>query len=165
MLFWEICRPDVEYVEPVDIIAWCFVHLYPANKRSGGNNFRPRSCNYSKPFKLKQHLPSWNPSTYGKLNFYGQLWETEPESLWQPMGVSLFWLQVFFQVLHSQVSWCTENKNANFLVFFHPKPADSRPKKKALCHLSRTRNKGLVTVMVGSFLKSFMYVGDYTNLY
>lgn len=75
MLFWEICRPDVEYVEPVDIIAWCFVHLYPANKRSGGNNFRPRSCNYSKPFKLKttpfdpgilQPMGSWISMRYGK---------------------------------------------------------------------------------------------------
>lgn len=72
MLFWEICRPDVEYVEPVDIIPWCFVHLYPANKRSGGNNFRPRS---SKPFKLKttpfdpgilQPMGSWISMRYGK---------------------------------------------------------------------------------------------------
>lgn len=75
MLFWEICRPDVEYVEPVDIIPWCFVHIYPANKRSGGNNFRPRSCNLFKALQVKintfdpgilQPMGSWISMRYGK---------------------------------------------------------------------------------------------------
>lgn len=56
-----------------------------------------------------------------------------------------------------------EKKHANFLVFFMQNLLILARKKKALCNLSHTRNKGLV--VVGSFKKSFMYVGEYTNLY
>ena len=118
----------------------CFVHLYPTKKKVRWKQFSVLDLGIAIHSALQVETIQYPMATYGKLNFYGKLWEISPKAYGKPMGS---WKPqvLFFKVLHY------------LSVLMHGKKTKTPTswsdiqnrwcKKLRACNLSHKRTKGL----------------------